>query len=107
MCGVSAVAVPTIPEEGKEMKTSVIDFLTIDRPREELKIALDVLNDFRECHNGEEWFLGFSMTWQKLEQYLEFLEHMVNGQELEDDTVEYKAFVLRARDEENHAKEKK
>ena len=67
----------------------ITDFISKDIPRENLKTALDVVHAFRECESTEEWmFIPFE-AWAKLEQLEEFLEHMVNGKPLKDDTIEY------------------
>ncbi len=67
----------------------ITDFLKTETPKEELAVALKVLREFKECENWEEWLEIRFMAWAKLEQLEEFLAHLVEGKELEDDTKEY------------------
>jgi len=66
----------------------IVDFLQTKRSKEDLQIALDVLHEFK---SGESWdeYLGVMFSaWVKLEQLEEYLEHLVNGAPLQDDTLE-------------------
>jgi hypothetical protein len=67
----------------------ITDFLKTKRTKEELKAALKVLTEFKECESQEEWLEIPFMAWTKLEQLEEFLKYLVDGEPLEDDTVEY------------------
>lgn len=67
----------------------ITDFLKTKRTKEELTTALAVVKEFKECENEEEWLRISFMAWAKLEQLEEFLEHLVNGEELNEDTIEY------------------
>jgi hypothetical protein len=67
----------------------ITDFLNTSRSKSELQTALNVLRDFKNCESREEWlFIPFA-AWAKLEQMEEFLEHLVDGKPLRDDTVAY------------------
>jgi len=57
----------------------IIDFLETKRPKEELRIALEVLKEFKDCEGENEWYLVPSAAWAKLEQLMKFLEYLVNG----------------------------
>lgn len=67
----------------------ITDFLKTDRPKEELKAALEVLREFKGCESTGEWAMISFAAWAKLEQLEEFLDHLVNGADLEDDTKAY------------------
>lgn len=64
----------------------IIDFLKTKRSKEELSAALEVIKEFKGCESDDEWFAIPFEAWAKLEQLEEYLEHLVNGKELEDDT---------------------
>ncbi len=71
-------------EEGEHSLTckrntmSLIDFIKTKRSKEDLKIALEVLTEFKSNESHEEWALTPFMAWAKLEQLEEYLEHLVN-----------------------------
>jgi hypothetical protein len=67
----------------------ITDFLKTTRSKDELKHALEVLREFKECESTEEWAMISFAAWAKLEQLEEFLSHLVEGAPLADDTVEY------------------
>lgn len=67
----------------------ILDLLHTRRPIRELKIALDVLREFKDNHTVEEDLCSPLACWVKLEQYQEFLEHLVEGKPLKPDTIQY------------------
>lgn len=67
----------------------ITDFLKTKRTKEELRAALDALTEFKGCESQEERLKIPFAAWVKLEQLEEFLKHLVDGEPLEDDTVEY------------------
>lgn len=67
----------------------ITDFLKTKRSKEELTIVLQVLNEFKQCENIDEWLQIPFMAWAKLEQLREFLDYLVNNAPLKDDTIEY------------------
>lgn len=67
----------------------ITDFLKTKRTPEELRAALEVLKEFKEGENWQEWLSIPFSAWTKLEQLEEYLEHLVNGKPLKADTVEY------------------
>lgn len=67
----------------------ITDFLRTKRPKRELAVALEVIQEFKSGESAEEW-LGISFAaWAKLEQLEEYLEHLVNGAPLAEDTMKY------------------
>ena len=64
----------------------IVDFLKTKRTKEELATALAVLREVKECESNEEWLSIMFAAWAKLEQLQEYLEHLVEGAELADDT---------------------
>ena len=70
-------------------KKKITDFLKTDTPKDELATTLKVIKEFKSCESEEEWFLLPFIAWAKLEQLEEYLEHLVNGKELKEDTIEY------------------
>lgn len=67
----------------------ITDFLKTKKTQQELKIALDVLTEFKENESNEEYFLIPFSHWVKLEQLEEFLEYLVNNKPLDEDTIDY------------------
>jgi len=67
----------------------LIDFLKTTRTKEELKTALEVLREFKECEGQQEWLWGSGITWAKLEQMEEYLAHLADGEDLAKDTLEF------------------
>jgi len=67
----------------------IIDFLKTERSKDELKTALDIVRDFKLCESGDEWMMTPFSAWIKLEQLEEFLAHLVDGDELADDTKRF------------------
>ncbi len=66
------------------------------RKKRDLRTALEVLREFKGCESQDEW-LGIPFAaWAKLEQFEEFLAHLVEHQPLAPDTVEYIAQAKRA-----------
>lgn len=66
----------------------IIDFLKSERTPDELKLALEVLREFKECESASEWGVIPFACWSKLEQLEEFLDHLANNAPLEADTLE-------------------
>lgn len=64
-----------------------IDFLKTPRTKDELKTALAVLREFKQCESQEEWLYAPFVAWAKLEQLEEYLAHLVEGAPLEQDTL--------------------
>jgi hypothetical protein len=67
----------------------ITDFLRTDIQKPELKIALKVIKEFKSCESQHEWLAIPFSAWAKLEQLEEYLEHLVNGKELSEDTIRY------------------
>lgn len=67
----------------------ITDFLKTTRSKNDLRIALEVLREFKECESGQEWAMIPFAAWAKLEQLEEFLTHLVEGAPLKDDTIAY------------------
>lgn len=68
---------------------AITDFLNTQTPKEKLAAALEVLREFKGHESQEEWLMIPFAAWDKLEQMEEFLAHLVDGEELKDDTKEY------------------
>ena len=67
----------------------ITDFLKTARTKEDLKIALEVLREFKSGETHREWINCPIIAWVKLEQLEEFLVYLVEGKPLENDTIEY------------------
>lgn len=67
----------------------ITDFLKTTLTKEELQAALKVVREFKRCESREEWLAIPFFTWVKLEQLEEFLENLVEGKPLKDDTIRY------------------
>ena len=67
----------------------ITDFLKTETEKQDLAAALKVLQEFKSCESEKEWLMLPFATWVKLEQLEEFLDHLVNGTELKDDTKRY------------------
>ena len=60
----------------------IIDFLKTETTIENLKIALKVLREFKECEGDIEWLATPFVVWSKLDQLEEYLAHLVDGEDL-------------------------
>jgi hypothetical protein len=67
----------------------ITDFLKTKRPKKDLKITLEVLKEFKSCESWDEYLEIWFSAWAKLEQFEEYLEHLVNGKPLQQDTIDY------------------
>ena len=65
----------------------IIDFLKTKRDKNELTTALEVLREFKSCESTDEYILVPLLAWTKLEQLEEFLNHLVVGSPLKNDTL--------------------
>lgn len=80
----------------------ITDFLKTRRTMADLKVALEVLREFKTCESREENIAIMYAAWAKLDQLEEFLAHLVEGAPLKPDTVayvkgEYNAYVKKQR----------
>lgn len=64
----------------------ITDFLRTERSMSELESALAIVREFKGCESQDEWLNISFVAWAKLEQLEEFLEHLVEGKELAQDT---------------------
>lgn len=67
----------------------IIEFLNTQRTKGELATALAVLREFKQLESQEEWLSVLFIAWDKLEQLEEYLDHLVNGAPLRQDTLDY------------------
>lgn len=67
----------------------ITDFLKTKRTKEELTTALCVVIEFKQCESQEEWLMIPFHAWTKLEQLEEYLEHLVHGTPLKQDTIDH------------------
>ena len=67
----------------------ITDFLKTKRSKDDLKIALEVLREFKSNESTEEWAMTAFAAWAKLEQFEEYLSHLVEGHPLKEDTIAY------------------
>ena len=72
---------------------SVIDFIKTERSKGELRSALEVLREFKVAHSFVEDLLPLSLAWAKLELLEEYLAHLVDGESLREDTLQYIAYI--------------
>jgi hypothetical protein len=54
-------------------ENGLLDFLKTKRTKEELKLCLDILKEFKECESQAEWLMCSFSTWVKLEQFEDYL----------------------------------
>lgn len=62
----------------------ITDFLKTKTSKRDLKTTLKVLREYKSCESEEEFFNILFSGWVKLEEFESFLEHLVEGKELED-----------------------
>jgi hypothetical protein len=67
----------------------ITDFLNTKHSKEDLKVTLSVIKEFKSCESDMEWLHIDFAAWAKLEQLEEFLEHLVNEKPLAADTIQY------------------
>lgn len=75
-------------EETKN-KNGLLEFLKTKRTKEELKLCLDILKEFKGCENEMEWLVCSFESWIKLEQFEDYLRLLTNTEteEVNDDTA--------------------
>ena len=83
---------PNGPEYG------VIQFLEMEHDKEKLAHALEVIRTFKNLESMMEWLGVPFSAWAKLEQLEEFLEHLVEGKELKEDSQEVLAMFRQVKD---------
>lgn len=66
----------------------IISFLETNRPKKELKLALEVIREFKDYESRHEWLHIPFVAWTKLEQLEEFLKFLTGEGELKKDTLE-------------------
>lgn len=71
------------------MDKKITDFLETKTKKSDLRIALKVLREFKSCESCLEFLYTPFAAWAKLEQLVEYLEHLVNKKKLESDTLAY------------------
>ncbi len=69
--------------------TGIINFLNTKTPKEDLEITLRVIREFKNNESALEWGAIPFAAWAKFEQLQEYLEFLVEGKQLEKDTLEY------------------
>ena len=69
--------------------SKITDFLNTTTSKDDLATTLRVLKEFKANESTEEWLHIPFEAWAKLEQLQEYLEYLVNGTELQADTLEY------------------
>lgn len=67
----------------------ITDFLKTKISKKELETTLKVIKEFKSCESSEEWMMISLSAWVKLEQLEEYLEYLVNGKKLDEDTIRY------------------
>jgi hypothetical protein len=65
----------------------LVDFLKTQRSKEDLKIALDVLREFKGCESNQEFYAIPFDSWDMLENFEAFLAHLVEGSRLPGDFI--------------------
>lgn len=66
----------------------ILDFLKTKTSKRKLKVTLAVLREFKACESNEEWLATMNVAWAKLEQFEEYLAHLVDDKLLNEDTLE-------------------
>jgi len=84
--GSPGLRICTKQDQGEIM---IIDFLQTKRSKDDLRITLEVLREFKSCESMKEWVSIPFAAWAKVEQLQEYLEHLVDGKDLESDTLDY------------------
>lgn len=56
----------------------LLEFLKTKRTKKELNIALDILKEFKNCENLEEWVSCPFYLWTRLEQLEDYLGLLTN-----------------------------
>jgi len=52
------------------------DFLKTTRSKNDLRLCLEILKEFKGHESDEEWAMHPFITWEKLEQFEEYLENL-------------------------------
>lgn len=67
---------------------AAINFLQTSTSPDELRAALQVMREFKTHETTEEWMARPFATWIMFEMLEEYLDHLVNGTPLKEDTIE-------------------
>ncbi len=77
----------------EETENGLLEFLKTKRTKEELKLCLEILEEFKSCENQMEWMMCNFSTWVKLEQFQDYLR-LLTDTELENvDDEQAKEFL--------------
>lgn len=73
-------------EETKN-ENGLLEFLKTKRTKEELKLCLDILKEFKGCETKTEWLMCSFESWAKLEQFEDYLRLLTETEveEVEDE----------------------
>ncbi len=68
-------------------ENGLLDFLKTKRTIEELKLCLDILKEFKSCESYSEFCFSSFESWQRFEQFEDYLKLLTNTDvdEVEDD----------------------
>lgn len=67
----------------EDEQIGLLRFLRTERSKDDLKLCLDVLREFRCCESRDEWAFGSFESWARLEQFENYLQ-LLTGTEVED-----------------------
>jgi predicted transcriptional regulator len=68
---------------------AITDLLNTTRSKDDLRVALEILREFKQNESADEYLSIMFSAWVKLEQLEEFLEHLVENKPLKADTIAY------------------
>jgi hypothetical protein len=71
----------------------ILNFLKTGRDKAQLRVALEVIREFKAHESIEEYGMTPFMAWAKLEQLEEYLAHLVEDAPLEADTLRALAHI--------------
>ena len=74
---------------------ALIDFLKTETSTDDIATALKVIREFKRCEGIEEYLRIPLIAWAKFEQLEEFLAHIAEGAELQEDTKKVLAYQQR------------
>ena len=78
-------------------ENGLLDFLKTSRSKDELKLCLDILEEFKDKESSTEWLMCPFITWSKLEQFQDYLRLLTDTDVSEVDDETAKEFLKTCR----------
>lgn len=78
-------------------ENGLLDFLKTSRTKDELKLCLDILQEFKDKESQGEWLMVPFMAWSKFEQFQDYLRLLTDTDVSEVNDQTAKKFIKTCR----------